>query len=466
MKIKANRKDGYLLLHNGIQALVKAQQVGLRIDVPYIQKTKRQITEEINDLKTEMDSTEIVKDWRKKYGGKFNLNSDNQLRTILYTVRQLEPPKFTEHGLGATDKETLALFNLPGLDKLLRIRKLDKVIDRLDEYYREQTNGIIHPFFNLHTVKTLRSSSSNPNFQNVQKRDEEARRLIRQGIYPSPGNQLMSADYNGIEVRIGCCHHKDTNMIRYIENPDSDLHGDMAKQIFKMKNIDKTIKEQKHLRNAVKNGFVFPQFYGDYYVHNANDIAIKWCELPKGRWKKGQGYKLDYIGDRMHISDWLIAHGIKSYQQFEDHLLTIEEDFWERRFAKYNQWKERYWRQYQKRGYLDMYTGFRCSGLMRRNKVTNTPIQGSAFHCLLWAFVELTKRSIEEKWKTKLVGQIHDEIIFDVVPKERDYVKQVVREVMVNKLREHFPWIIVPIDIDADISPIDGSWYEQKPTEI
>ena len=94
----------------------------------------------------------------------------------------------------------------------------------------------------------------------------------------------------------------------------------------------------------------------------------------------------------------------------------FEDDFWNRRFKVYNRWKDKWWEGYQKNGYVSMYTGFRCSGIMRRNECINIPIQGSAFHCLLWSFIQVDKISREQNWKSRLIGQIHDAMVLDVHP--------------------------------------------------
>ena len=134
---------------------------------------------------------------------------------------------------------------IPELDNLLRIRKLKKVRDTyLEGFLREQVNGYIHPFFNLHLVRTYRSSSDHPNFQNIPKRDKEAMNIVRRAIFPRPGHQLLELDYSGLEVRIAACYHKDKTMLRYIGDPHSDMHGDMAKQIFI---IDDLIRTNIHL---------------------------------------------------------------------------------------------------------------------------------------------------------------------------------------------------------------------------
>jgi len=162
------------------------------------------------------------------------------------------------------------------------------------------------------------------------------------------------------------------------------------------------------------------------------------------------------------IADHLIAKGIKSLEQFERHIQGVENDFWGRRFAKYAKWKERWYAGYQKQGYVDMLTGFRCSGVMIRNEVINYPIQGAAFHCLLWCFIELDRIGREQGWDTRLVGQIHDALILDVAPEELRRVSRTVLRVTTRDLPQAWPWIIVPLGVKAELCGVDKSWAEKE----
>jgi hypothetical protein len=232
------------------------------------------------------------------------------------------------------------------------------------------------------------------------------------------------------------------------------MHADMAKQIFKLDKFDKSI--HNVLRQAAKNGFVFPEFYGDYFGNCAVNMACGWCKLPQAKWKDGQGIEVDST----YISNHLISKGINSFTKFENHVKEIEEDFWGKRFADYATWKDRWYKTYKKYGYIDLLTGFRCSGVMSRNEVINTPVQGAAFHCLLWCFIELDKAL--KDMDTKLIGQIHDSMILDVHPDEMDKVIEMVHQITCVKLPKAWEWIITPMDVEMEICPVDGSWMEKS----
>jgi DNA polymerase-1 len=103
---------------------------------------------------------------------------------------------------------------------------------------------------------------------------------------------------------------------------------------------------------------------------------------------------------------------------------------------------------------------------MGRNDATNYPAQGSAFHCELWSFVELDRIMQEENWDTKLVSQIHDDIIFDVNPDELEHVAKTIKKVTTKDLPKAWPWIIVPLDIEMSLCPVDRPWAEKEKYEI
>ena len=115
-----------------------------------------------------------------------------------------------------------------------------------------------------------------------------------------------------------------------------------------------------------------------------------------------------------------------------------------------------------KQGYLDTYTGMRLSALSSRNEILNAPIQGSAFHCLLWSVIEMNKKLKKEKWETVPVAQIHDSCIFITTPDEIDELYKVAHDIMCVKIVKRWPWLVIPLEIDMDITPPGGAWSEQK----
>ena len=456
MEINPKTYEAYKLFHEGILAFCRAEQQGFRINLHYCEVTKNHLTRKIERKERKLKESKFYLRWKQVLGS-VNINSNPALSIYLYKILKIKPAHTTPTGKGSTNNEALSALNIPELNILLDIRKLKKLRDTyLDAFIREQVKGYIHPSFNLNFAVTFRSSSANPNFQNIPKRDKESMRMVRKALYPRPGHQLMEVDYSGIEVRVAAAYHKDPVMLSYIKDPTSDMHGDMAKQIFMIDDWDRNRPDHKCLRSATKNGFVFPQFYGSYYKNNAMVLAGEWGGLADGKWKKGKGCPL---GDGT-LSDHLISKGISSMNKFIDHIKIIENDFWNNRFKVYQQWKKRHWKGYQKKGYVDSLTGFRCSGVMGRNEVINYPVQGAASHCLLWSFIELDRVIHEELIDTRIIGQIHDAIIFDVNPVELEYISKVIKRVTCKDLPKAFKWINVPVDVDAELAGIDESWSD------
>ena len=458
MKINPNTLDAYNLLHEGTLAFADAEQVGFRVDVEYVERKKKFLTKKILHLEDKFKDSKLYKHWEHSTTNKINIHSHEQLSHFLYKVKKIKIEKRTATEKGSTDNDALSQMNIPELDILIRAQKLKKVRDTyLEAFAKEQVNGVIHPFFNLHLPRSFRSSSNSPNFQNVPIRDEESKLLTRKALFPRKGHQFLELDYSGLEVRIAACYHKDPNMLKYIRD-GYDFHADMTKEIFMINGFDKSIPEHKVLRDATKNGFVFPEFYGSYYKNCAIGLACEWGKLGQGKWREGEGISMP----EGTLADHFINNNITSLKKFENHLREIEKSFWEDRFSHYARWKERWWNLYKKKGYVDLFTGFRCSGVMGKNDVINYPIQGAAFHCLLWSFIQLNKIFKEGKWKSRLIGQIHDSILIDLHPSELKRAIKLIKRVTCVDLKEAWSWINVPLDVDIELSPIDGSWADKE----
>jgi DNA polymerase-1 len=463
MLMHPNTTEAYDLFHNGTLALAEVERNGIRIDMDFLNEQRRRLTKKIKMTEKDFKISAFYKEWQRSTRTPVNINSDVQLARYLYKHKQIEPSKTTKSGKGSTDDETLKALKIPELDKLLRIRKLKKIRDTyLESFAREEVNGLLHPNFLLNFVRTFRGSSANPNFQNVPKREQEAMLITRKCLFPRVGHRLMELDFGSLEVRIAAAYHKDPTMLKYLRE-GHDMHGDIAKQIFFLDKFDKSIPSHDKLRKAAKNGFVFAEFYGDWYKKCAANLACTWGQLPKGKWKSGQGILFE---DGHSLADHLKQNGIGSLSAFEDHLEKIEEHFWNKRFPVYRDWKETHWKKYQQTGYIDFYTGFRCSGLMSKNDVINYPVQGAAFHCLLWALIRINFLLKQYKMKSRIIGQIHDAIVFDVHPDEVEDVIRISKKEMVELLPKHYSWINTPLTVEADLGPVDGSWASLKSYKI
>jgi DNA polymerase-1 len=309
---------------------------------------------------------------------------------------------------------------------------------------REVQDGFVRPSFPLNLVSSYRSSSQNPNFQNQPTRDPKIAKLIRSAFVPREGNVLVEIDYVAAEVRCAACYHLDPTMIKYIET-GYDLHRDMAAECFKMPKDQVT----KGVRYLGKNGFVFPAFYGSWYLEIAQNL---WDAAAKEE------------GLRDHLrSQGIDGLGACDPQQapregsFEAHMKGVCDNFWGQRFPVYDEWRNDWFRKYQERGWFKSLTGFVYSGIYKRNEVINYPVQGSAFHWLLWDLIQIQKKI--HKTGALIVGQIHDSLLLDVPRHALEDVVALVQDVMCVQVRKHWGWIIVPLDIEVEVG--EKNWYEK-----
>lgn len=443
-----NRFDAYQLFHQGTVAFARMESVGLRVDLAYLARKKGELQKEFEATENKLKASKLGRIWGEHYAN-INFRSPQQTQKILFDVLKLPVIKETEKGNAQVDEEVLLQYKdeVPGVADLLTLRAIHKTLfTYVSQIEQETFNGELHPFFNLHIARTYRSSSNGPNFQNMPIRDPKFGELIRSAIKPPPGFQLGEIDYSGLEVRIAACVTKDPKLMAYVTNPKLDMHRDTAQELFILPVEDIT----KPIRHIAKNGFVFPQFYGSYYVQCAKQIWEESRKIPFG---------LETLRD--HLAN----NKMGTLKRFERHVQSVEDAFWNKRFPVYDRWRETQYNQYQKVGYLDTVTGFRCGGLMSRNQISNYGIQGPAFHCLLWSLIQLDKEIRKRKWKSRIVGQIHDSVILIIHPPELKELLAVVEYIMSQALLKHWGWITVPLDVEIEVAPVNGSWYEKKKWE-
>jgi DNA polymerase I-like protein with 3'-5' exonuclease and polymerase domains len=285
-------------------------------------------------------------------------------------------------------------------------------------------------------------------------------KLCRGAVFPRIGHQFLRGDFGGIEVKMACCYVQDPRLIKDVNA--GDMHKDMAVELFKLDGLDKEHKGESRLRQGAKNGFVFPEFYGDYWG-NCVPSLLEWAKestLKNGKtaWEHLQDKKLIILNKKGEI---------KNKSAFEKHVQQVEDDFWNVRYKVYSRWKKKWWAQYQKRGYIEMFTGFRCGGsVMRQNECINAPFQGSAFHCLLWSIIQLDKIQQERDWNSRIVNQIYDEVMWDAHPDELKKVARQTKQTATKDLPEHWPWIIVPLEIDIEAGGVDEAWNAKNENEL
>ncbi|QDP54829.1 MAG: putative DNA polymerase [Prokaryotic dsDNA virus sp.] len=451
-------RDGYQLLHDGCVELSRIEHTGIRVDRGQLKKNKSELAEAIEDTKNNMHNSGVWRTWRKRFGKNSNLNSRKQFSEVLDSMGYVIEAR-TAKGAPKMDEESLSNLDIPFVRDFVDLMKFEKTMNTYILAIERglDTRSRLHPVFNLHTVQTYRSSSDSPNFQNMPVRDKRLADYIRTLFVASPGCLLLENDFKGIEVSVSACYHKDPNFISYITTPGKDMHRDMAAQLYMLEPGDVS----KEARYGAKNKFVFPQFYGDYYVSCARSL---WDWIGKGELKGPDGQPL-----KKHLQ----KKGIRKLGAcnpderpvsgtFEKHVQKVENDFWNNRFMQYGRWKKDWFQQYLRKGYFDMLSGFRVLGDYNRKQVCNYPVQGSAFHCLLWSLIQVNRKLRKYKMRSRIVGQIHDSMISDVRIEELHNFLCIMDETTTVELRKHFQWLSVPLEIECEVCPEGGSWNDKR----
>ena len=449
---------GVDLFTDGSLTLADMQINGINVDGPYYKAAHIELEKRIKQRLLELLEYDECKEYEKQKGHPPNLGSSDDLREMFFEVLKLKPPKTTDKGNFSVDAESLAKLDTPLAKEITELNKIKKVDGTyLSQFLREiDDDGRIRPFFDISQVKTYRGASSRPNFQNIPVRNEEAKRYSRSGIIPSKGWRLLDFDFMGIEVSMGGCYTKDPVLISYIKDPTTDMHRDTAADIFALKNAPakfwKEPKTGKKLRFYAKNGFVFPEWYGSYYINCAKNI---WNTCANLR-----------THEDITILEHLRAKGIienknKPLDDFIKHVKEVEEAYW-RKFKVFKRWQEGMYRKFEETGIVELFTGFRCKGYLGRNEIVNYSFQGTAFHCLLWSLIQINAELAERKMESKVIAQIHDNGILDCPPDECGEVQALCTEIATQRIKQEFPWLIVPLSIEWETTVADGSWYSKK----
>ncbi len=423
MKIKPNLRSAYNLFHKGILCFADMEDEGICVNKEYYERTYQRLTDRIRFLVNGMSRFDEYQLFKQKTG-KDIITMDNKLHVshqdlskLFFKFMGMKPIKFTEKENISSDDEVLTKINTPFTKEVLKIKKLEKnritYIKGIMDFATLDKDGLwkIHPSFNLHIARSYRSSADSPNFQNIPVHDEESKKLVRTGIIPRPGNKIGWADYGGHEVRVMACYSKDPVLVKMLTNGE-DPHQEWA-DFLGIKRFD------------AKQNFVFALAYGSYYKNIYASLAELYPKLTEKRVEQA------------------------------------EKGFWNK-YRALKKWQEGMIKSYYERGYIELLTGFRCIGWLSHNQIVNTPIQGTAFHLLLWSCIELNRIRKEEKWKTRIPGQIHDEIFMDIAPDEEEYVKKTVEWVMIEDTRKEFKWINVPLLSEYGSCGVGESWGKAK----
>lgn len=448
--------EAYQLLNEGALAFSAMEAAGIRIDLAYLDRTIEETKGRIAKIEAKLKGMDEFALQRKRFGQEANLTSRPQLAKVLFEDMGLECTKKTKTGRPQLDEDALLATGLNYCRGLLKLEKLNKLHGTyLTGVRREvEPDGFMHPGFNLHTVQTYRGSGSDPNFQNIPIRNKEIGELIRRAFVPRDGHVLVETDFGGHEVRVACNVCQDPVLIR--DATEGDMHRDWAAKCWGISENEVT----KEIRFFGKNGFVFPQFYGDFH----KSIAPVLWEQRVLKTKSGTCLE-DHLNMAMGIAELGDCDYDSKARQgtFEHHLSQVEREFWDDRYVVYRDWRKMRVAQYRRQGWFDLPTGFVCSGVYAKNQVLNYPIQGAAFHCLLWTVIQLMREIKRKKMRSVVVGQIHDSVVADVHRSELDDYVEMVTRIAQQDIMRAWKWITVPLVIEAEWS--ETNWWEKRSYE-
>lgn len=474
--MKATRADAERLMFKGALAMSQLSQNGICIDMQQLDRQISMAEEEIAEIQGRLKKDDVWLVWRKTFGDQAVMGSKAQLAKVIFDKLGYQRPRATskkhrsdeydaDKRESKHDEATFQDVDLPFIKDFFRCEKLKKM---LGTYFlglkREACDGKIHPFFDLHKVISYRSSSSMPNFHNVPKRNKEVSARIRQCFIPRRGRRFVEVDFKGVEVAVSACYCGDRNLIRYVSDSSTDMHRDLAARLFGF-DVDFLLKNKPWakatVRDWAKNRMTFPQFYGSVYFQCAPSLwkaVISGAKLPDGKTTIQEHLAKQGIrelgdiepGARIKAGTWV--HRVK---QAEDYL-------WNEMFPEFTAWKKRWHRKYLKRGYFDSLTGFRYTGLFKKNDVLNYATQGSAFHCNLQVIIWLLEEIRQREMRTMLIGQVHDSDLADTPDRELQDYLNLIHGLTTKRLPQTWDWINVPMEIEVDVGEIGDSWRNLK----
>ena len=473
--MRAATPDAVELMHRGILAFSRMEKAGILIDQNYLTKAIDRSGKKINRMQRQLKEDPIFRTWQKRFGHKTNLDSREQLEKIIFDeMGYKRTGRKTDKGADKADASAFEFVKLPFIDLYFKCARTIKARNTwLLGIQRELVNGRIHPFQDLHTAITYRPSTSRPNCSNWPVRDPIQASLVRRCIIAPPGFRVGEIDISGNEVCWSVVYHQDPQMRKYLEDPESDMHRDLAMKCFMLgrEDVEKNEHDPKKLkRYCAKNKFVFPEFYGSYFMDCSKNLWDS-IDLYDLRTKEGTPIKkhlkrkgIKELGETN--SNWDTGRIETQKGTFVEHIRQVEKWFWEDLYQVYHQWKQDWYAKYCKRGWFPFKTGFVSRGLYNWKQVCNSPIQGSAFHGLLWSLIELQDWMIRKKLKSHIVNEIYDSMLIYLHHKEVDYVLEKAQHIMTKEVIKHWPFINVKLTVEAEVAPKGGSWNDKQPVRI
>ncbi len=408
----------------GTKTFSKLECKGMVVDREYYLKLDKRIEAKIKILFIKLGKTEGAKKFKERTGKEFTL-SDPDMRVLLFDILKHKCMAFTEKTQipSVNEADLGSLMHLPFVSLRKQIKKLTALKNTHLSHFingmAKDKNGDwrIYPNQNLHLARSYRSTNSDPNFQNIPKHDPETGGMIRKGIIAPPGFKIAEPDYGSMEVRMAAIVYDDPVLKEEVRK-SFDPHNEWSIYL----GLDKQ-KSAGLARFDAKNGFVFPLIYNSWYDSIWKDLVSR-------------GYDIDIeLVKKAEAAFWY-----KYSVMRENQLKAVEK--------------------YYKTGYVHMAWGHKRGGFLKKTVISNSMVQGPAFHCLLWAIIEAQKVAEEEEWRSSINGQIHDAPFMYLWPEEEQHVIETVTDIMENKIREANPWISVPLKCEWNISSVNGNWTQ------
>jgi DNA polymerase I len=444
MQVIPSEPEAMQLLMEGSAAFADMESRGMRIKTDYLDAAIEYCNGQARKLEQELKNSDVWSIWRKN--PKADLGSRQQLAEVIYDELGYECKKKTKKENRGTDEEAFEHIDHPFVGSWLSWQRFMRTStsDLQGTKTEVDSDGFLHPHFGLNIAQTYRGNSRNPNFQNYVNRNKEHARIVRRAFIPRDENfWLIEADYGALEFRGAASFWEDPAMIAYASDSTLDIHRDTTADCYKIPRDQVT----KAARGVGKNSFVFPRLYGSWYKNIAKNL---WDQIGRN--------KLTTV-DGVCLYENLRQKGIPHKAAYIDYVKSVEDNF-NGRFKHWSNTHPVWWDRYLKNGAFPLKSGFVCRGLMSYNNVMNYPIQGPSFHILLWALIQMNKWLKDAKFKSCIIGQIHDSIVMDVHESEMQEVLNRLEYYMTVAIKERFPWIATPMEVEVEGSPVN--WFEKK----
>ena len=410
------KDDGEYDLFNDIEmplasVLADMELTGIRLDRDYLKRVGEELEEKM--ICVEKEIYELS-------GVEFNIMSPAQLSDVLFNKLEIKYPKRIKDNKYSTSKDILdkLVDEHPIVLKVLEYRTLTKlysnyVVGLLDEV---RGDGKIHTIFTQTLTRTGRLSSISPNLQNIPARSEYSK-LIRQAFIPEDNSVLLSSDYSQVELRIFAHISNAQNMIQAFID-DKDIHAKTASDIYHVP-IEEVTKNMRRTAKAVNFGIL----YGISSFGLSEDLGI------------------DLKTAKKFIDDYL-----ETFPGISEYMEKAKEDAYKNGYVRTLMNRKRVIEELKNRNFMIRSSGERMA--------LNTPIQGTAADILKKAMVEIYNEFKKRGLKSKMLIQVHDELVFNVLNDELETVKEIVRDIMENTFK-----LKVPLKVDIEYG---NNWYEAK----